>query len=153
VLPGHFHSRETNHFMPRRKSTTPSVDELLAAMHRHAEEHRQIITNQLRSTILPRLHQLGVLRVRVDYSGYGDDGAIDSIDFDGADDTAIDVEKADPALVNDLRDAVSMFLPEGFETGEGGHGDLTIDVVTGKLTLDHGENFTETRSTTREFSL
>lgn len=139
--------------MPRRKSTTPSVDELLAAMQRHAEEHRQIITNQLRSTILPRLRQLGVLRVRVDYSGYGDDGAIDSIDFDGAGDTAIDVEKADPALVNDLRDAVSMFLPEGFEIGEGGQGDLTIDVVTGKLTLDHGENFTETRSTTREFSL
>jgi hypothetical protein len=46
-----------------------------------------------------------------------------------------------------------MFLPEGFEIGEGGQGDLTIDVVTGKLTLDHGENFTETRSTTREFSL
>jgi hypothetical protein len=153
VLPGLFHSRETNHFMPRRKSTTPSVDELLAAMQRHAEEHRQIITNQLHSAILPRLRQLGVLRVRVDYSGYGDDGAIDSIDFDGAGDTAIDVEKADPALVNDLRDAVSMFLPEGFKIGEGGQGDLTIDVVTGKLTLDHGENFTDTRSTTREFSI
>jgi len=37
VLPGLFHSRETNHFMPRRKSTIPEVDELLAAMQRHAE--------------------------------------------------------------------------------------------------------------------
>lgn len=139
--------------MPRRKNSGPSVDALLATMQRHAEEHRQLITNQFSSEILPRLRALGVLRVRVDYSGYGDDGAIDSIDFDGAGDQAIDIEKADPALVGDLRDAIYTFLPDGFEIGDGGQGDLTIDVVTGKVTLDHGENYTDTRHTTREFSL
>jgi len=56
-------------------------------------------------------------------------------------------------LVDDLRDLVYELLPDGFENGDGGQGDLSIDVVPGTVRLDYGKNYTETRSTTREFIL
>jgi hypothetical protein len=34
-----------------------------------------------------------------------------------------------------------------------GQGTLTLDVQTGKITLAHQENYTETRDSTREFDL
>jgi hypothetical protein len=55
--------------------------------------------------------------------------------------------------VDDLRDLVYELLPDGFENGDGGQGDLSIDVVPGTVRLDYGKNYTETRSTTREFIL
>ena len=45
------------------------------------------------------------------------------------------------------------FLPDGFEINEGGQGDVTIDVAAGTVKLEHQENVTETRDSTREFTL
>ena len=139
--------------MTKRKRVPASVDDLLVAIQRAADERRQATTNRLRNDFLPRLQSLGVAEVSVDYSGYGDSGAIDFVDFEDAGGKPIDVEARDAGLVDDLRELVYEFLPDGFENGDGGQGDLYIDVVSGTVRLDHGENYTETRSTTREFTL
>ena len=45
------------------------------------------------------------------------------------------------------------FLPSGFEVDDGSQGTLTLDVATGRVSIQHQANVTETRDSTREFDL
>jgi hypothetical protein len=44
-------------------------------------------------------------------------------------------------------------LPAGFEINDGSQGTLTVDVTAGTVTIEHGENYTDTRDSTQEFTL
>ena len=96
---------------------------------------------------------LGVANIEVSYSGYGDDGSIDGIQY--RDPTGIRVDRATipEKLIEDLENFVYTYLPAGFEIGEGAQGTLTIDVQASKVTLTHETNYTASDSTTKEFPL
>ena len=131
----------------------PSVEQMIAEMQRAEESERRETTDRLRDQILPQFRELGVANIEVSYSGYGDDGSIDGIQY--RDPTGIRVDRATipEKLIEDLESCVYELLPAGFEIGEGAQGTLTIDVQAGKVTIQHQENFTDSRDSTREFPL
>ena len=53
----------------------------------------------------------------------------------------------------DIENVLYEFLPTGFEINDGSQGTLTVDVAAGTVTIEHGENYTETRDSTQEFTL
>ena len=131
----------------------PSVEQMIAEMQRAEERERRETNDRLRDQILPQFRRLGVANIEVSYSGYGDDGSIDGIQY--RDPTGIRVDRATipEKLIEDLESCVYELLPAGFEIGEGAQGTLTIDVQAGKVTIQHQENFTDSRDSTREFPL
>ena len=131
----------------------PSVEQMIAEMQRAEERERRETNDRLRNEILPQFRELGVANIEVSYSGYGDDGSIDGIQY--RDPTGIRVDRATipEKLIEDLESCVYELLPAGFEIGEGAQGTLTIDVQAGKVTIQHQENFTDSRDSTREFPL
>ena len=131
----------------------PSVEQMIAEMQRAEERERRETNDRLRDQILPQFRRLGVANIEVSYSGYGDDGSIDGVQY--RDPTGIRVERATipEKLIEDLESCVYELLPAGFEIGEGAQGTLTIDVQAGKVTIQHQENFTDSRDSTREFPL
>lgn len=108
---------------------------------------------RLKTEIIPRLKQWGVSKVRAEYSGYGDSGCIDGITYLDAHDQPVNMALVQPASAPVIEDVLYEFLPAGFEINDGSQGTLTIDVAAGTVTLEHGENYTETRDSTQEFTL
>ena len=131
----------------------PSVEQMIAEMQRAEERERRETNDRLRDQILPQFRRLGVANIEVSYSGYGDDGSIDGIQY--RDPTGIRVDRATipEKLIEDLESCVYTYLPAGFEINEGGQGTLTIDVQLANVTLQHQENCTESHDSTREFPL
>ena len=131
----------------------PSVEQMIAEMQRAEESERRETNDRLRNEILPQFRRLGVANIEVSYSGYGDSGAIDGIQY--RDPTGIRVDRATipEKLIEDLESCVYTYLPAGFEIGEGAQGTLTIDVGAAKVTIQHQENYTESHDSTREFPL
>ena len=56
-------------------------------------------------------------------------------------------------MIEELENCVYSFLPAGFEINDGSQGTLTLDVATGRVSIQHQANVTETRDSTREFTL
>jgi hypothetical protein len=56
-------------------------------------------------------------------------------------------------MIEQLETCIYEFLPSGFEINDGSQGTLTIDTQTAKVTIQHQENVTETRDSSREFDL
>ena len=131
----------------------PSVEQMIAEMQRAEERERRETNDRLRNEILPQFRELGVANIEVAYSGYGDSGAIDGIQY--RDPTGIRVDRAPIPiqLIEDLESCAYEFLPAGFEINDGGQGTLTIDVQASKVTLTHETNYTASESTTKEFTL
>ena len=131
----------------------PTVEQVIAQMQQAEERERRQTTDRLRDQILPQIRVLGVGSVEIAYSGYGDSGAIDGVQY--RDPTGIRVDRATipTQLVEDLERCAYSFLPTGFEIGDGGQGTLTIDVQASKVTIQHQENYTDSRESTREFTL
>ena len=131
----------------------PSVEQMIAEMQRAEERERRETNDRLRNEILPGFKSLGVANIEVSYSGYGDDGSIDGVQY--RDPTGIRVDRATipGKLIESLESSVYELLPAGFEIGEGAQGTLTIVVQLANVTLQHQENYTESRDSTREFTL
>ena len=131
-----------------------------------------------RRQIHVQLVLLGAAHVTCTYNGYGDSGDIEGITvfktfgepgtpageeldgwkehevklFVGGDDDpnakeAMTLEKALEALFWDLLEATH----PGFENNDGGQGEFEWDVATNELSLDHGDNYTETEHSAHEF--
>ena len=131
----------------------PSVEQMIAEMQRAEERERRETNDRLRNEILPQFRALGVANIEAAYSGYGDSGAIDGMQYRGPTGIRVDRATIPEKLIEDLEQCVYELLPAGFEIGEGAQGTLTIDVGAGKVTLQHQENFTDSRDSTREFPL
>ena len=137
--------------------TSDDPDEALRQILDHfnkAEQARaQTATSQVRDVLVPRLAQHGVSSVEAAYSGFGDSGAIDGLQF--RDRAGVRVERASipDSLIEELESCFYEFLPSGFEINDGGQGTLTLNIQTAKVTIQHQENFTDTRDSTREFDL
>jgi len=131
----------------------PAIDQLIADMMRVAESERRETNDRLRDKILPGFKSLGIANIEVSYSGYGDDGSIDGIQYRDPTGNRVDRATIPEKLIEDLESCVYEFLPAGFEIGEGAQGTLTIDVAKSTVTLQHQENYTDSRDSTREFTL
>lgn len=130
-----------------------AVLQLLARYHESEQARLEDAKTLLRDVISPQLRQCGVTNVEAAYSGYGDSGAIDGVQFRDTAGQRVDRTVIPADLLTSLDNCLYEFLPAGFEINDGGQGTLTIDVQTAKITLKHQENYTETRDSTREFTL
>jgi len=109
--------------------------------------------HRLRSEILPALRPLQVANIEAAYSGSGDSGAIDGVQFRDRKGIRIERSTIPAALKESLEDALYEFLPAGFEINDGGQGTLTVDVQAGTVKLDHQENYTSTLDSTVEWEV
>jgi hypothetical protein len=126
---------------------------LLAHFHETEQARLNDAKSQLRTEILPTLLKHRVANAEAAYSGYGDSGAIDGIQYRDAAGVRVDRTTLPAQVIEQLERVLYEFLPAGFEINDGGQGTVTLDVQTGKITLAHQENYTETRDSTREFDL
>ena len=131
----------------------PSVEQMITEMQRAEERERRETNNRLRNEILPQFRELGVANIEVAYSGYGDSGAIDGVQYRDIAGIRVDRATIPEKLIEDLESCVYELLPAGFEIGEGAQGTLTIDVQLANVTLQHQENCTDSHDSTREFPL
>ena len=130
-----------------------TIEQLIADMNQGEAERQRDNSRKLREEILPQFAALKVANIEVSYSGYGDSGAIDGCQYRDSDGSRVDRALIPTSLVESLESCVYEFLPAGFEINDGGQGTLTIDVQMAKVTLQHRENYTDSRDSTREFSL
>jgi len=130
-----------------------NIRQLLAHFHQSEQARLEQAKAKLRTEVLPALVQHRVANVEAAYSGYGDSGAIDGLQYRDAAGQRVDRASLPPDVIEELENCVYEFLPSGFEINDGSQGTLTIDVQTATVTIQHQENFTETRDSTREFDL
>ena len=143
--------------MADSKTTDEEVSEnvrlLLAHYHQSEQARLEQAKAKLRTEILPALVQHRVANAEAAYSGYGDSGAIDGLQFRDAAGQRVDRASLPKDVIEQLENCVYEFLPAGFEVDDGSQGTLTLDVVTGRVSIQHQANVTETRDSTREFDL
>lgn len=125
-----------------------------------------------KAAILPILAAAGIKTVTVTFDGYGDEGAIESVEaLDGSDEPTVlpDVELEasiaswadnDPetlergpleAVIRELALGCLAQKFDGWEDGHGAHGDLVIDVAAGTMTLHCNMRFVESTAHTVTF--
>ena len=126
---------------------------LLAHFHKTEQARLEGAKNRLRTEILPALRNHRVANVEAAYSGYGDSGCIDGIQYRDEAGVRVDRTTLPTSVIEQLENVLYEFLPAGFEINDGSQGTLTLDTQTGKVTIQHQENYTETRDSTREFDL
>jgi hypothetical protein len=131
----------------------PSLQSLLAHFHQTEQARMEDAKAKLRTQILPSLAKHHVTNIEAAYSGYGDSGAIDGIQYRDESGVRVDRTTLPAPVIEQLENVLYEFLPAGFEINDGSQGTLTLDVQTGKITLAHQENFTDTRDSTGEFTL
>jgi hypothetical protein len=107
---------------------------------------QQIAT--FKKTIIPKLNELGVRKLTINYSGSGDEGSVDGMD----------VEPEGLAIPNELEKKICDLADEflysehgTWEDGDGGTGTIIIDPVAGKIVNEHGWYSTDVTYETKEF--
>jgi len=127
--------------------------QIIAHYHQSEQARLEQAKAKLRTEILPALVQHRVANVEAAFSGFGDSGAIDGLQYRDAAGQRVDRETIPATLVEELENVLYEFLPAGFEINDGGQGTLTVDTQTAKVTLQHQENYTESRDSTQEYTL
>jgi hypothetical protein len=94
--------------------------------------------------ICTALQELGVSSVELSYSGYGDEGYIESSSFFPE---AVDVPNVLREIVVSWSEAV---LPPGWENDEGGQGTVLVNVADATARIEHEMNVIATESKTYE---
>ena len=135
------------------KKAGSKASQLVSELDTGSRKLKRQLTGQLRQEVFPRLKSLGVAKVRVEYSGYGNTRAINYVEYFDGESQPVDVSSGWPACSPIIEHVVHEFLPENFEAGQGGQGDVTIDIDAKTLTVEHEENYTASNDSTREFDL
>ena len=124
---------------------------LLAHFHQSEQARLDEAKHRLRSEIIPQLVQHRVANIEAAYSGYGDSGAIDGLQFRDAAGQRVDRMTLPTDVIEQRETCIEAFLPRGIEINDGSQGTLTTDTQTAKVTIQHQENVTETHDCSREF--
>ena len=135
------------------EQVSKNVRLLLARFHATEQARLEQAKSKLRVEVLPALRKHRVANIEAAYSGYGDSGAIDGLQFRDAAGQRVDRASVPQDVIEQLENCVYEFLPAGFEIDDGSQGTLTLDVATGRVSIQHQANVTETRDSTREFTL
>lgn len=113
-----------------------------ADVYRQYEERRQQeceSAEQALAGLFGQLAELGIARIVINYDGYGDEGAIESVAAIGAGDRPVDLPKS---LEDQLTHACLILLPQGWDINEGAFGHLLLDVTKRRLSLAHHRRHT-----------
>jgi ABC-type uncharacterized transport system permease subunit len=129
-----------------------NIQRLLAHFHQTEQARLSEAKTRLRADILPVLAKHRVANIEAAYSGYGDSGAIDGIQYRDKAGVRVDRTTLPAPVIEQLENVLYEFLPSGFEIDDGGQGTLTLDVQTAKITLRHQENYTSTMDSTQEYT-
>jgi len=125
----------------------------MASYYGETERKFQATAAKLRAEIIPALLASGVANIEAAFSGYGDSGAIDGLQYRDKSGLRVKREMIPAGLTEELETCLYEFLPAGFEINEGSQGTLPLDIAAGRITLTHQENDTASHDSTREFDL
>lgn len=117
---------------------------------RRRELEQRKLTGEFRQQTLPALQSLGIEKVVAGYSGYGDSGDLHDLKCVGPEDKPVEI---DDTLRATLVSFLYEFLPDGYEINDGGQGDITLNLQTMRIELEHQENIMETKGSYEEFDL
>ncbi|MFM8705533.1 MAG: hypothetical protein ACKOHG_17050, partial [Planctomycetia bacterium] len=117
------------------EEVSENVRQLLAHYHQSEQARLESAKAKLRAEVLPALRTHRVATVEAAYSGYGDSGAIDGVQYRDVAGERVDRTTIAQPLVEQLDTCIYEFLPAGFEINDGGQGTLTIDTRTAKVTI------------------
>ena len=120
-----------------------------------ANERQQIeqAKRTLAVEVLPALLACDVSNIEIAYSGYGDSGAIDGVQFSDATGLRVVRDNIPSGVREKLETCAYAFLPTGFEDNDGGQGSLIIDLPSRRITLRHEENEVVSNDGTREWEV
>jgi hypothetical protein len=114
------------------------------------ELEQQKHAGEFRQTTLPVLKSLGIEKVVGGYSGYGDSGDLHDLTCVGSEGKPVEI---DDQLRRKCVDFLYQFLPDGYEINEGGQGDVTLNLQTMRIEVEHQENVIETKGSYEEYDL
>jgi hypothetical protein len=129
------------------------LNDFLQAYMANIEQQIEQAKRTLAVEVIPALLACGVANVEVAYSGYGDSGAIDGVQYRDAAGLRVVRDNIPQGVREKLETCVYGFLPSGFEINDGGQGTITIDLPTRKITLQHGQNEVVSHDTVREWEV
>jgi len=121
-------------------------DDLERTLSDYEERERQD-RNAAKAALLTLVDQLGtagVSRLCATFSGYGDEGSIEGIEFLDAEGQP--VRAALGEQFPNLEETFCVLLPPGFEQNEGSSGTVTLDVEQGRVVVDVDWNVTTTEN-------
>ena len=101
-----------------------------------------------KETVMPKLVELGATKVTIHYSGSGDEGFIDSIEFE-PDGVVIPPELKEQ--ISDLADEFLYAEHGSWGDNDGSTGTIVIDPAGNKVINEHGWYFTDVNYETKEF--
>ena len=121
----------------------------MASIEQQIEQARRTLAVE----VLPALLACGVANIEIAYSGYGDSGAIDGVQYRDAAGLRVVRDNIPEGLREKLETCAYTFLPAGFEVNDGGQGSLTIDLPSRKITIRHEQNEVVGRQITQEWEV
>jgi hypothetical protein len=135
------------------ETSDPTLNEFFIRFGQAEKARLESALAALKTRIFPRLKSWGVAKVHAEYSGYGDSGCINHIAYLDSHDQPVNMDLVRAASDPDIQSVLYEFLPAGFEINDGGQGDVYLDVQAGTVKLEHQENYTETRDSTRQWEV
>lgn len=140
---------------PRSAASDINADlnEILRTYMANFEQQIEQARHTLAVEVLPALLACGVANIEVAYSGYGDSGAIDGVQYRDAAGLRVVRDNIPAGVREKLETCAYAFLPSGFEINDGGQGSLTIDLPSRKITIRHEQNEVVGRQSTREWEV
>ena len=129
------------------------LNEILRTYMASIEQQIEQARRTLAVEVLPALLACGVSNIEIAYSGYGDSGAIDGVQYRDAGGLRVVRDNIPQGVREKLETCAYAFLPSGFEINDGGQGSLTIDLPTRKITIQHEQNEVVGRQSTREWEV
>ncbi len=119
-------------------------DEMQGSLERYEERQREE-RKAAKTALLVLVDQLrtaGVREVIATFSGYGDEGNIEGIEFLDAQRQPVSLSERFP----NIERTFDVLLPDGYEDNEGSSGIMTLDVERGRITVDSNWNVIETQN-------
>jgi uncharacterized protein DUF6878 len=129
---------------------------------RFADESKQRAAEmeKRKRPLIEALRRLGFASVVAVYDGEGDSGQIDSIAAYATDSSELTIRgdivvgDAPPEALHEVLDEFFWdcltTYHDGFENNDGGYGEITIEMATGKVTIDHNDRIIEVDNTVSE---
>jgi hypothetical protein len=130
----------------KKKAKTPTFKAIMDTFLTHRDADKAKAADKLRRLCDGLTAATGVKKITYRYSGEGDSGSMDDVDFYPT--PRVEIPEA---LKSELENCAWEFVPSGFENNEGGYGVLTVDIAEHKIHLEHSERIIETNDTEEEF--
>ena len=103
--------------------------------------------------VLPALLAYGVANVEIAYSGSGDSGTINGVQYRNASGLRVTRDNIPHGVREQLETCIRAFLPRASETDDVGQGSVTLNLPAGKIVVRHEQNGFEAQRSSREWDV